>query len=139
MAQTASATAASEGVVYLTTLVEQAADPAAGQTLRYGAAFDRASGQRLEVWSLFTRPEAEVRLALAAAAGDDPEVQQRLAGAIDPGHILFYGDRLEIDFPAGAFAGLDATYTLTVEYARLEGILDPRALPGGQGAASQPG
>ena len=47
VAQTASATAASEGVVYLTTLVEQAADPAAGQTLRYGAAFDRASGQRL--------------------------------------------------------------------------------------------
>ena len=92
-----------------------------------------------EVWSLFTRPEAEVRLALAAAAGDDPEVQQRLAGAIDPGHILFYGDRLEIDFPAGAFAGLDTTYTLTVEYARLEGILDPWALPGGQEAASQPG
>lgn len=139
VAQTASATAASEGVVYLTTLVEQAADPAACQTLRYGAAFDRASGQRLEVWSLFTRPEAEVRLALAAAAGDDPEVQQRLADAIDPGHILFYEDRLEIDFPAGAFAGLDTTYTLTVEYARLEGILDPRALPGGQGAASQPG
>ena len=54
VAQTASATAASEDVVYLTTLVEQAADPAAGQTLRYGAAFDRASGQRLEVWSLFT-------------------------------------------------------------------------------------
>ena len=77
--------------------------------------------------------------ALSAAAGDDPEVQQRLADAIAPGHILFYGDRLEIDFPAGAFAGLDATYTLTVEYARLEGILDPRALPGGQGAASQPG
>ena len=90
------------------------------------------------MWSLFTRPEAEVRLALAAAAGDNPEVQQRLAGAIDPGHILFYGDRLEIDFPAGAFAGLDTTYTLTVEYARLEGILDPRALPGGQEAASQP-
>ena len=29
-----------------------------------------------------------------------------------------------------AFAGLDPS--------RLEGILDPRALPGGQGAASQP-
>ena len=67
VAQTAAATALSEKAVYLVTTVEQAVDPAAGEMLRYGTAFDRATGQRLEVWSLFTKPEAEARLALAAA------------------------------------------------------------------------
>lgn len=130
VAQTAAATAASEKAVYLVTTVEQAVDPAAGETLRYGTAFDRATGQRLEVWSLFTKPEAEVRLALAAAAGDDPDIQARLAEAIDPQHILFYEDHLEIDFPAGAFEGLDTGYILSVDYDQLDGVLDPSALPG---------
>lgn len=48
VAQTAAATAASEKAVYLVTTVEQAVDPAAGEMLRYGTAFDRATGQRLE-------------------------------------------------------------------------------------------
>ena len=134
VAQTAAATAASEKAVYLVTTVEQAVDPAAGEMLRYGTAFDRATGQRLEVWSLFTKPEAEVRLALAAAAGDDPDIQARLAEAIDPQHILFFEDRLEIDFPAGAFEGLDTGYILSVDYDQLDGVLDPSALPGAGGA-----
>ena len=136
VAQTAAATAASEKAVYLVTTVEQAVDPAAGEMLRYGTAFDRATGQRLEVWSLFTKPEAEARLALAAAAGDDPDIQARLAEAIDPQHILFFEDRLEIDFPAGAFEGLDTGYILSVDYARLDGVLDPSALPGRGGSRS---
>ena len=123
VAQTAAATAASEKAVYLVTTVEQAVDPAAGEMLRYGTAFDRATGQRLEVWSLFTKPEAEA-----------PDIQARLAEAIDPQHILFYEDHLEIDFPAGAFEGLDTGYILSVDYARLDGVLDPSALPGAGGA-----
>lgn len=138
VAQTAALPAASERAVYLVTTVEQAVDPEAGETLRYGTAFDRASGQRLEVWSLFVQPEAEARLALAAAAGDDPAIQERLAAAIDPQHILFYEDHLEIDFPAGAFEGLDTGYILSVEYAQLDGVLDPAALPGAAEAV-QPG
>lgn len=124
-------TASSGQVIYFTTTVEEAADPAQGTTLRYGAIFDRESGQRLDLWSLFAQSEASVRMALAAAAGDDPTVQERLAAAIDPERVIFYPDHLEIDFPAGAFEGLNVAYTLTVEYAQLDGLLDSRALPGG--------
>lgn len=131
--QWAAATAASEEVVYLTTTVDLALDPAQGQSLRTGAAFDRATGQRLELWSLFAAPEAEVRQALAAAAGEDPAIQARLAEAIDPARVLFYAEHLEIDFPAGTFPEQDAGSTLSVDYAALDGLLTARALPGGTG------
>lgn len=135
VSQSVASTAFSEQVIYFTTTVDQAVDPAQGQTLRYTAAFDRASGQRLELWSLFTQPEANVRLALAAAAGDDPAVQERLAAAIDPERVIFYADHLEVDFPAGAFEGLDTAYTLAVDYEQLSGLLSSRALPSSNGTA----
>ena len=127
--QSTSATAAGEGVVYFTTTVDQAADPAAGVSLRWGAAFDRATGQRLALWELFTAPEEQVRLALAAAAGDDPAIRQRLADAIDPERVLFFADHLEVEFPAGVFDGLDSAYILSVDYAALDGLLAARARP----------
>lgn len=136
VSQWAAATALSEKAVCITTTVDLAADPEKGQTQHYGAVFDRASGQRLEVWSLFARPEEEVRLALAAAAGDDPAIQARLAAAIDAERITFYEDHLEVEFPAGAFEGLDTAFTLAVEYAQLDGVLDPAALPGAAGGAA---
>ena len=91
----------------------------------------RAGRRRL--WLILTAALA-LRLALAAAAGDDPDIQARLAEAIDPQHILFFEDRLEIDFPAGAFEGLDTGYILSVDYDQLDGVLDPSALPGAGGA-----
>ena len=129
VSQWAAATAASEEVVYLTTTVEEAADPANAHAIRYSAAFDRATGQRLDIWALFAQPEAQARLALAAAAGDDPDVQARLAAAIEPERIVFYGEHLEIDFPAGTFGELDSSYTLSVDYSALAGVLDARAVP----------
>lgn len=131
--QTTSAVAAAEGVVYLVTTVDLAVDPAAGETAHYGAFFDRETGQRLELWSLFTVPEEEARMALASAAGDDPDVCRRLADAIDPGRVLFFAEHLEVEYPAGTFEELDTPYTLAVDYAALADVLAPRALPGGAG------
>ena len=131
--QTTSAAAAAEGVVYLVTTVDLAVDPAAGETVHYGAFFDRETGQRLELWSLFTVPEEEARMALASAAGDDPDVCRRLADVIDPGRVLFFAEHLEVEYPAGTFEELDTPYTLAVDYAALADVLAPRALPGGAG------
>ncbi len=128
--QTIASTASNEQIICFVTSVDQAADPAQGETLRYSAFFDRASGQRLELWSLFTQPEAIVRQTLAAAASDDPVVQERLAAAIDPEHVMFLSDHLEVDFPAGAFEGQSSSYTLSVDYTQLAGVLDSRAMPG---------
>ena len=86
---------------------------------------------RLDLWTLFTVPEADARMALAAAAGDDPAVQETLAAAIDPVHVIFFEDRLEVEFPAGSLEGLDTTYILVVDYAQLDGVLASSALPGG--------
>lgn len=128
VSQTVAATASTDALICFTTSVSQAVDPAQGEVFRYGAVFDRTSGQRLETWALFTRPEAEVRLTLAAAAGDDPTVQERLAAAIDPQRIFFFSDHLEIDFPAGALEGLDTVYILAVDYDQLGGLLDSRMI-----------
>lgn len=129
--QSTASTATSGSVIYFTTTVEQAVDPENGQQLRYSAAFDRATGQRLDLWTLFTVPEADARMALAAAAGDDPAVQETLAAAIDPVHVIFFEDRLEVEFPAGSLEGLDTAYILVVDYAQLDGVLTSNALPGG--------
>lgn len=131
VAQSVGTTASNEQLIYFTTTVDQAVDPEQGETMRYGAIFDRASGQKVELWSLFTQSEASVRMALAAAAGDDPTIQERVAAAIDPERVIFYPDHLEIDFPAGAFEGLNISYVLTVDYTQLNGLLDSRALPSG--------
>ncbi len=131
VSQYIASTAQSEKVIYFTTTVDQAADPANGVSLRYSAAFERETGQRLELWSLFSRPEAEVRLALVAAAGDDPVVQETLAAAIDSQKVLFYEEHLEIEFPAGTLEGLDTSYTLAVDYTALDGQLESWAIPGG--------
>ena len=64
--------------------------------------------------------EEYMRLALA---------QARLAAAIEPEHIVFYSEHLEIDFPAGTFGELDSSYTLSVDYSALAGVLDARAVP----------
>lgn len=127
--QSIGCTGSSEQIIYFTTTVDQAVDPAQGVSFRYSAIFDRESGQRLELWSLFTQSESSVRMALASAAGDDPAIQERLAAAINPEQVIFFGDHLEIDFPAGAFEGLNVPYTLAVDYAQLDGLLDSRALP----------
>ena len=108
--QSTASTATSGSVIYFTTTVEQAVDPENGQQLR---------------------PEADARMALAAAAGDDPAVQETLAAAIDPVHVIFFEDRLEVEFPAGSLEGLDTAYILVVDYAQLDGVLASSALPGG--------
>ena len=127
--QSLRAAAAGPGAVCFVLTVEEAADPAAGRSQRYSLLIDRETGQRLDVWSLFTVPEAEARQAIAAAAGDDPDVRQRLAAAIDPERVLFYPEWLEVEFPAGAFDGLDSAYILAVDYADLGGVVDSRILP----------
>ena len=128
--QTIASTASNEEVICFATTVNEAIDPEETQTIRYSAFFDRASGQRLELWSIFSQPEAEVRQAIAAAASTDPAVQERLAAAIDPEHVILLADHLEVDFPAGAFEGQSSSSTLSVDYTQLAGLLDSRAMPG---------
>ncbi len=40
-----------------------------------------------------------------------------------------------MDFPAGAFEGLDTAFTLAVDYDQLSGLLSSRALPSSNGTA----
>ena len=128
--QSIASTASNDAVICFATTVNEAIDPDQAQTVRYSAFFDRASGQRLELWSFFSQPEAAVRQAMAAAASTDPAVQERLAAAIDPEHVILLPDHLEVDFPAGAFEGQSSSYTLSVDYTQLAGLLDSRSMPG---------
>ncbi len=129
-AQETALTAAGEGAVYFTTTVTQAADPAQAETLRFGAAFDPETGERLDFWALFTRPEAAVREALAAAAG--VEELPQLAALIEPERVLFYPEHLEIELPAGAAEG-QGGYTIALDYDVIDGLLAPWAEPGAAG------
>lgn len=127
--QSVASTASSDQAICFTVTVDQAADPAQGEQFRYSAIFDRETGQRLELWSLLPQSEAAIRQAIAASAGSDPTVQERLAAAIDPERVILFPDHLEVDFPAGAFEGQNIAYTLSVDYTQLATLLESYTLP----------
>ena len=108
-------------------------DPANGQETRLTAVFDRETGEPLEIWSLFTAGETEVRAKLAAIGEEG--FRAELAAALDPERIVFYPEYLEVHFPAGTVAGQTQELILQWDYDQLGGLLQPWAVPEGTEAA----
>lgn len=131
--QSTALTASNEKVVWFCTTVNLTLDPANGQETRLTAVFDRETGEPLEIWSLFTAGETEVRAKLAAIGEEG--FRAELAAALDPERIVFYPEYLEVHFPAGTVAGQTQERILQWDYDQLGGLLQPWAVPEGTEAA----
>ena len=100
--------------------------------LQLGAAFDRATGEKLSNWDLFGVPEAEVRRRLPELCSWAPGTQwpENMMEVLDPDWIVFFPESVSVDFPPGTLEGEDYNYGFSVNYRDApEGFFQPWAIP----------
>ena len=128
-------TAASPRVLYFRTSAVVPAfsgteDGPTVETRERNAAFDRETGEKLDAWSLFTVPEAEARAALLDKMADgDADLRAEMAAALEPEHLGFRADVLEVAFPRGALPSREHAAVWGFAYEELDGLLQPWAVP----------
>ena len=128
--QSVSPSASNERLMYFTTTVFCSIDSGTAEETSLPAAFDRETGEKLDIWSLFAVPEEEARAALVdkmAEGGYIPRAE--LEAALRPEYIIFYTDRLNLTFPKGTLPSQEYTTGGSFDYAELDGLLQPWAIP----------
>lgn len=133
--QTVAPSASSERVMYFTTeltLPQEYGTPLCTST-SFQDAFDRRTGERLEVWDLFTVPEAEVRKRLPELVDWElnPIICAEMSQALEPEWIRFGQGGLTVFFPAGSLPSEELGYHVSVDCENIpEGFVQPWAVPG---------
>lgn len=128
--QSVSPSASNERLMYFTTTVFCSIDSGTAEETSLPAVFDRETGEKLDIWSLFAVPEEEARAALVdkmAEGGYIPRAE--LEAALRPEYILFHTDRLNLTFPKGTLPSQEYTTGGSFDYAELDGLLQPWAIP----------
>lgn len=101
------------------------------QDYRLGAVFDRESGKKLDLWSLFAVSQETAMERLIEGGGvTDPGLYASLAAALQPERVVFFGDCVGVYFTK-ELLGNDEGYEFTVEYAALTDVLESWAVPDG--------
>lgn len=102
--------------------------------LRWGAAFNRETGEVLSNWDLFTLPEAEARQWLLDAFDvDDPIIKAEMDDALKPEYIILFPENLEVTFPQGTLPSQAYSYGFGIKYNELQDVLHPWAIPNNPG------
>jgi len=130
--QEISPTAGAPGVIYFLTQINLPQEGTAYSTsLRLGEAFDRQTGQKLEVEDLFTcSPEEVLEKILEMSALGDPALAEEMRAAFDQANLVFFNDNLEVSFPAGSLPSQEYMYIVGLEYEKgLAEIMHPWAVP----------
>ncbi len=141
--------ASSERIMYFTTSVTLPAeyDESVVTGLELCDAFDRETGERIDIPDLFAVPWEEVRRRLPELAGwrIDPAVAAEMAEALEPEWICFGQSELSVLFPAGSLPSnvigqegppeewkepQAAGYHFSLDWQSIpEGFLQPWAIP----------
>ena len=128
--QSISPTASNDHVMYFLTTVALPIDGNTMTELQLGSAFDRETGEVLDVWSLFTgTPEETAATLLDAAQIADPTLRREMTAAFRPEYLVWFPENLEVVFPRGTLPSEENTYILGLDYQELESILQPWAVP----------
>lgn len=129
--QMVSQTAVSDRVVYYGTSLILPFDSQEGSMTRLGAAFDRETGDVIPLEDLFTCPPEEIPGAvLEACAISEGTLRREMEAAFLPEYVVFGSDgNVEVTFPKGTLASQEYVHIVTAELEKLEGILQPWAVP----------
>ncbi len=103
-----------------------------GTTCNYQTAiFNRSTGENIDLWSLFTMPEEEVKEELAknCSVEDTTVSEQDVGPVMDQGQILLFQDYLEVWFPYGTWERQEFDKGFGFEYDKIEGLLYDWAVP----------
>lgn len=122
--QTVSPTACGDEFIAFLTSVTVPAGIQEQEELRLGAVFDRNTGEKLDIWTLFSIPKEEAIENLLDIAGiKEPGLRNEIKAAIKPEYLLFFPENLEICFPKGTLNSQDTAYCLGFSYKELEDLL----------------
>lgn len=118
--------ASNDRLWFASTTVQLPLSDGRGTELRLGEIFDRATGEPVSLWDLFTCPaeEASARL-VAAMALDDPVLEAELLAALRPEYVTCYEELLEVNYPLGTVPSMDAAFGVAVDYERLGASCTP--------------
>lgn len=103
-----------------------------GTTCNYQTAiFNRSTGEAIDLWSLFTMPEEEVKeeLAKTCSVEDTTVSEQDVGPVMDQGQILLFQDYLEVWFPYGTWERQEFDKGFGFDYNKIEGLLYEWAVP----------
>lgn len=137
LGQEISPTASGDRVIYFMTSVRLPVSGNEMTELRLGAAFDKATGERIETADLFTCPPEELAPKLLDLAQiTDPAQRQAMTDAFDAGNIVFFPENLELGFPPGSLPGQEHSTLIGLEYEEeLRELLAEGAVPRTPGSA----
>ncbi len=131
--QTISPTASGDSFIAFLTSITIPTGGREAEEIRLGAIFDRQTGKKLDIWTLFRLPKEETMEQLLNIAGiREPELRKEMKAAIKPENFLFFPENMEIWFPKGTLKSQDMAYGLGFSYKELEEILTieiPASLP----------
>lgn len=123
-------TAAADDVIYFRTILTLPVGDQIVEQYSFCAAFDRQSGEKQDVWSLFTVPKEEVLDLFFTKNGITGEERQEMEEALREEWISFTTDSMGLDFPKGALSGEDHSLSIFLQYDQgLSTLFRPGALP----------
>lgn len=98
--------------------------------MRYGAVFDKESGQVLNKWDLFKVDESQARKRLVSLSGvNDSALQSEMEKVLMSENIILFPDHMEISFPEGSLSSQNQSYLVGINYKDIKDIIHDWAVP----------
>lgn len=119
-------------ICFLTSVISPIGDLGmrSGQEIRFGAVFNKETGEPYNIWDLFYSPKEEAVVQLLQAAEiTDKQLIHEMSKAIKAEYFLLFSDNLEISFPRGSLPSQEHLYMLSIDYEDLEGVIHDLAIP----------
>lgn len=94
--------------------------------------FDKSTGEEVDLWSLFTQPEAQIRRYLETHLDDiynDPAFERYFSQMLQPDLFRVESGGIKINLPLGGYNGELSYYQFFFPYEDLEGLIRPEAIP----------
>ena len=127
--QTVQLTALSERTVWGETEVQQQ-----DEWFCYSAVFDRATGEPLSLWKLFSVSEDRAKNALLSTVSDEDPRKTAMREALTPERVTFCPDHASVYYPVGSLPGEEMPVRVDVPMNELAAVLRNWAVPQETGA-----
>ena len=128
--QTVKPSASSETVMYFVTSVQLPLGDRNYHTHYESAAFDKTTGNEMNIWDVFScSPEEAKRGILDAVGYEDTVLVEKMMQAFEPEYIQFKTDDIEVYFPQGSLSGEEHSLGFGLAYAEIAELLHDWAIP----------
>lgn len=116
-------------VCYYMTVLTSSYDVQLVNELRLCDAFQRDTGEKVEISDLFTVSQEELARWIADYYGAEEPLNAEMRAALQPEYLIFQDDHLDVMFPAGSLPSQEYSTGMFIAYGELEGMIYEWAVP----------